>query len=186
MRDLAESLIELLTNSLEAHASFIEDKLSMNERTELCIEDNGHGIEQDRLSDITSPFSTSRITRDLGFGLAFFKQAITQAEGHLDIQSIRHRGTLIKASYNHHHIDAMHLGNIGESIALILHRSPDLDLIFTLQKSSSIQTFRSREIKEVLFPLTLNEPEIQKWIEAYINSFFDMKGKAYEKFRRIE
>lgn len=171
MRDLAESLLELLVNSEEAKARTIDIKLTLDSIIELQIIDDGCGIAADTLKDITSPFNTSRVSRDLGFGLAFFKQAIEQADGHLSIQSQLNKGTTISASYSKDHIDAMPLGNIGESIALILHRNPDLDLNFTLQ-TSSIKIFRSREIKEAVFPLTLNEVEVNKWIEAHINSLF--------------
>lgn len=172
MKDLAEVSLELLMNSLEAHASRIEIELSLDETNHILIQDNGDGIPEERLNTITSPFSTSRSTRTLGFGLAFFKQAIEQADGRIEIQSKLHEGTRIQGWWKASHMDALPLGNIGETLALVLQRSPQCELTFTLIQNQKTNTFNSVEIQALITPLTLDEPEIQRWIENSINSLF--------------
>ena len=172
MKDLAEIILELLINACEAKATSIEFDLYLDNENRLVIKDNGCGIAEEDLKDITSPFKTSRSSRNLGFGLAFFAQAIQQAQGKIDIQSKLNQGTRIEAICNSQHIDACPLGNIGESIALVIQRNPELDLSFTLHKKSSIEAFRSCEVREAIHPLSINEIEILKWIEEKINSLF--------------
>lgn len=168
MKDVAELLIELLTNSVEADASEIHIKLELNDRYHLRIEDNGKGIHPDKLPTITSPFSTSRITRKTGFGLAFFKQAIEQANGEISIQS--NQTTMIEAHWDSQHFDAPPLGNIGETIAFILQRKPDLNCVVDIIKQEKLNTFNSKEISEVIHPLTFSEVAIVAWVEDSINS----------------
>lgn len=177
MKDLAEVSLELLINACEAHATEISFDLFLDPIHSLIITDNGNGISKEDLKEITSPFKTSRTTRKLGFGLAFFAQAIQQASGEIDIQSEVNIGTIIKAKWDSQHIDALAIGNLGESIALVLQRNPDVDFTFTLHKLSSIQTFRSREVKEAIHPLSINEIEILKWIEEHINSLFYLERR---------
>ncbi len=172
MKDLAEVSLELLINACEAKASYIDFELNLDHTNKLIIKDNGCGIAEEDLKDITSPFKTNRETRDCGFGLAFFAQAIQQADGVYEIRSVVNQGTSIEASWNANHIDALPLGNIGESIALCLQRNPDLDLNFTLRHLSSIKTFRSCEVKEAIHPLSISDIEVLKWIENTINSLF--------------
>ncbi len=174
MKDLAEVSLELFINACEAQATVIEFRLILDSINQLSIKDNGCGMSKEDLKDITSCFKTSRSTRNLGFGCAFFAQAIQQADGQIEIQSELNQGTIIYASWDSNHIDALPLGNLGESIALVLQRNPDLDFSFTLQKKSSIKTFRSREVKEAIHPLTIDEIEIIKWIEQHINSLFNI------------
>ena len=172
MKDLAEISLELLINACEAHASTIDFDLTLGDINKLSIKDSGCGISKENLKEITSPFKTSRSSRNLGFGLAFFAQAIQQADGSIDIQSKVNEGSQVSAHWNAKHIDAPPLGNIGESIALVLQRNPEMDLNFTLHTKSSIKTFRTCEVKVSIHPLSINEIEILKWIEEHINSLF--------------
>ena len=172
MKDLAEVSLELLVNSLEAHATHVSFELSLGTLNRMVLRDNGKGMDKAMLKTITSPYSTSRQTRSLGFGLAFFKQAVEQAEGSIEIHSEVGKGTTVIGQWVSSHIDALPMGNLGETIALILQRSPQCDLRFTLNQNQTTQTFNSRDVRDIIAPLTLDEPEIQRWIETSINSLF--------------
>lgn len=172
MKDLAELCLEILINSIEADASKIDFELSLDTQNKVVIHDNGKGIDPDILIDITNPYHTSRLTRQLGFGLAFFKQAIEQANGHIEISSTLKVGTRVEGIWDSGHIDAIPLGNIGESVALVIQRMPELEFTFSLRIQDELKEFKSLEVKEAIHPLSLAEVEIIAWIETYINSLF--------------
>lgn len=171
MKDLAEVSLELLINSLEAGAQSITFDLDiLQEITSLTITDDGKGMSQELIKIVTSPFTTSRSTRSLGFGLAFYKQAVEQAQGSLQITSKEGVGTTLTACWKTQHIDALPLGNLGETIAFVLQRSPTCHLHFHLKDSTKSYDFISEDIASTLHPVPLDTPEVLTWIINTINT----------------
>lgn len=165
MKDLAEVSLELLINSLEAQANALEFTLDLgHDPCVLSLIDNGKGMDEALLAKVTSPFTSTRVTRSTGFGLAFFQQAIQQANGQVNIFSKPNQGTRILATWDGHHLDALPLGNMGETLALVLQRQPHLHLNFHITKHARSYHFSSDECALALEPVSLDEPSVQQWI----------------------
>jgi signal transduction histidine kinase len=63
-------------------------------KLELCFEDTGSGISEDKLPRIFDPFFTTKST-GLGLGLALTKRVIEEHKGKLEIKSTEGRGTTV-------------------------------------------------------------------------------------------
>lgn len=173
MQDLAMISLELLQNSIAAKASKINFTLALAQddgTSTMTIEDNGCGMDEATVAKISSPFYTSRKTRKVGLGVAFFKQAIQQANGSCQIISELNQGTTIKGTWESNHWDAPPLGNIGETILIIIQGNPNIHLMFKFSYHSSVTSFDSKAFEASIAPVSISEPAILRWIESDINT----------------
>jgi hypothetical protein len=172
MQDLAMISLELLQNSIAAKASMINFTLALAQddgTSTMIIEDNGCGMDEATVAKISSPFFTSRTTRKVGLGVSFFKQAIQQANGSCQIISALNQGTTIKGTWESNHWDAPPLGNLGETILILIQGYPNIHLTFNFSYHLSVTSFDSKMFEASIAPVSISEPAILRWIESDIN-----------------
>lgn len=172
MQDIAMISLELVQNSISAKATHIDFRLMLNQAdgsSTLSIKDDGCGMDEVTLKKVSSPFFTSRITRKVGLGVAFFKQAIEQAGGIWNITSVLNQGTTVSGTWQTDHWDAPPLGNIGEVILICLQSRPDIHLSFSFSFNVSVYTFDSKAFEASIAPVELSDFAILRWIESEIN-----------------
>lgn len=172
MQDLAMYLIEIIMNSIYASCSLINISIfynSKDEQIELIVEDNGKGISADKLAYITNPFMTSRTTRKIGLGVALLQALCDQCGGSLIVKSKEQLGTITIASLPSNHWDIPPLGNIGEMMMFCIQANCNIDFTLNFQVDDSRYYFDTREIKQMLEGVSLDEPEILLWIKDFIN-----------------
>ena len=76
MKDISFHILDIVQNSLHAGADRIGIEMveNTNEGTlKLTITDNGSGMDQKRLDQVTDPFFTSSTTKKVGLGLPLIK-----------------------------------------------------------------------------------------------------------------
>jgi len=172
VQDLAMLSLELIQNSLQANATRIDLTVLLNQNngtSSLRVADNGWGMDESTLSQVSSPFFTTRTTRNVGFGVAFFKQAIQQANGTCQIVSALNQGTTVTGVWQSDHWDAPPLGNLGEVVLIALQSHPELQLIFNFSTNLNVYTFDSKTFETSIAPVPISELAILKWIESEIN-----------------
>jgi len=133
MEDLALHILDIAQNSLEAGATLVEIDLSEDvaaDRLVIEVRDNGPGMEPEALARATDPFFTTRITRRVGLGLPFLAQAARAAEGKLEIDSQRGKGTRVRATFRHSHIDRAPVGDIETTLLVLLAGNPEVEIRF--------------------------------------------------------
>ena len=75
MRELALNVLDIAENSLSAGAKNIAIALRADferDEMEICIRDDGCGMDAKMLARVTDPFTTTRTTRKVGMGLPLF------------------------------------------------------------------------------------------------------------------
>lgn len=175
MRELSLHILDIVQNSIKAEASliiidieadFIQDKLTIR------ITDDGKGMSKEMLTKVIDPFTTSRTTRKVGMGIPFFKMAAENSGGSFEISSKEGMGTVVKATFKISSIDRVPLGEMEETIAVLLTGSPDRDFILNYQifeiSSKREFNFDTREIKEELEDIPIDEYEVVDSIKTYI------------------
>jgi hypothetical protein len=171
MRELSLHILDALENSLEAGATLIElvieEDLAADWLT-IAIHDNGRGMNEDQLARINDPFFTTRSTRHVGLGIPLFMAAAERCEGNLDITSQSGKGTELRATFRHSHIDRAPLGDItGTLLATILAGSCDLHYIHRLDGREF--EFRTADVRAKLGDIPLTHPEVRKWLRDFID-----------------
>jgi signal transduction histidine kinase len=94
------------------------------------INDDGCGMDEATLAKVLDPFFTSRKVRRVGLGLPLLKQAAEAAGGELRIESQPKLGTKVCATFQLNHIDRQPLGDIIQSLRLLIVTHPEIRFIF--------------------------------------------------------
>ena len=172
MQDLAMHILELLMNSIHATSFniYLTIKNSIKENLiEIILIDDGKGMDEKTLNNVTSPFSTSRTTRKIGLGVAFMKALCDQCNGTLVITSEINKGTKIIAKIQKNHWDVPPLGNLGEMMMYAIGANENIDYQFSYIDDKHQFDFNTNQIKEEITPVKIIEPDILIWIKEYIN-----------------
>ena len=174
MVDLSLHILDVATNAFKANASCVKVTIEENENDiEIWIEDDGCGMSREVLENVTNPFFTSRTTRKVGLGIPLFQQTCEQTGGYVQIQSTVGIGTCIHAKMYTHHIDAIPLGDIAESIFVLAINPYQVDVHFKMKfKEEPHPMFEmdTKQIKEILEDVPLTEPSVMSWIKEYITA----------------
>lgn len=163
--------MDLARNSIRAQADRICILVKADSQGHLLvsIEDNGYGMSPELLEKVQDPFTTSRTTRKVGMGIPFFRQASLMAGGEFRIDSVLNHGTQVEGSFVIENIDRIPLGDIGETVKLLIMCEPDVRYILKLSSRNGHFTMDTDEIKENLGDAPISQQEILEWIRGYIN-----------------
>ena len=172
MKDISLHLMDIAQNSIVAGANRITISMRIqNDLEKLLFEiiDNGRGMNQEFLEKVTDPFKTSRTTREVGLGIPLLKQSAEMAGGEFNLQSEPLKGTKLNASFEINHIDRIPLGDISETVKLLIMANPNIS--WTIQLSSSKNEFIlvTDEIKDQLDGVPIEDNNVLEWIQNTIN-----------------
>jgi len=172
VRDLSEHIMDIIQNSVRANASLVELEIIEDVKADvykLIFKDNGCGMSPDVLAKVEDPFFTSRTTRKVGLGISLLKQNAEQTGGYLNIRSEEGKGTDLEVVFSHSNIDRPVLGNIAETMMLLVGANPEMDFIYKHKTQEGEYVFDTKEVKEVLEEVALNDPNILIYLKEIIN-----------------
>ncbi len=176
MKELSLNILDIAKNSVKARAKNILIKLTETDETlTLMIEDDGCGMSEEMVQNVTDPFCTSRTTRKVGMGIPLLKLAAEQTEGSFEIRSVSetvdpvNHGTSVKAVFNKNHLDFTPLGDVVSSITVLIQGSPDIEWKFEHTTPEGSVELDTKELREILGDVPLDNYEVIKWIEDYLS-----------------
>lgn len=172
MKEISMHILDITMNSIKADASLVEIKIEdskKNNRFTIRIADNGKGMSEDVIKRVTNPFYTSRTTRKVGLGIPMLKEACERCNGYLKIESKIGAGTTIFCYFERDNIDRAPLGNMGETIMAIINSGDNFELVYSHKTDSGEFIFDTREVKDMLDGMSINDMSILMWIKEYIH-----------------
>lgn len=171
MRDLSLHILDIAENSIRAKAklvqiNFFEDENEM--RFEII--DDGVGMDEELLKMVLDPFFTTKDERKkkFGLGLPLLKQNVEQSDGKFKIESKKGIGTKVFFSVNKNHIDALPLGNLGETLWILMTVYEGVDIVFTYEREGNRIKIDSRELMEVFNGMNLGDSKISGYVKQFI------------------
>ena len=170
MKELSLNILDIAENSTKAKAELIS--IEINETEELLtikITDDGTGMSEEVLRSVSDPFYTTRTTRKVGMGIPLFKFAAEMTGGNFEIESEVGVGTRVRAYFKTDHLDFTPIGDMTSTIITLITMNLHMDFIYRRKINDSEFTVDTRQLKEILGDVPLNEPSIALWIEQYIN-----------------
>ena len=173
MQDLSLHILDIAENSIAAGATEIRIRIVEDTRkNQLLIEisDNGRGMDKKTVKKITDPFFTTKTVRRGGLWIPLLAQAARECNGELTIKTEKGKGTTISARFQYDHVDRKPIGDIGNTLIVLIVSSPDVDLIFEHQKNDNIYILNIAEIRKELDGVPLNTPEVIKIIKDDISA----------------
>lgn len=188
MEDLAQHILDIAVNSLEAGASGIE--ISVREDTaqnlmEFMIQDDGRGIKDDELQKVLDPFYTTKKQKRIGLGVPLLNEAVQRCGGTLEIRALPRRGTIVRAAFPHDHLDRPPLGDIAGTLITLVAGHDALYLKYTYQYNGKAFSFNTKEFRAHLGSVSLQTPEVLVFLESYLNNnISDLRRETGEKLGR--
>jgi len=173
MRTLSDHIMDIVQNSVSAGANLIEIIVEENKKKDICslkINDNGCGMNAETLCRATDPFFTSRKTRKVGLGLPLLKHNAEATGGFFSLESAPGKGTNLLAAFKLSNIDRPPLGDIWNTLYLMLLSYDKGELIYTHQTEAGTFRFSSTEIKDILGDVSLQQKEIREGIIELIKT----------------
>lgn len=179
MQDLSLHILDIVENSLAAGARRVEIRILEDiqaDRMVVEIMDDGCGMDESMMRQALDPFFTTKTTRRVGLGLPLLAEACRMSNGELCLQSCPGRGTMVKAAFQHSHIDRKPLGNMVDTLVTLIVGHPEVDLFYEHRKDGKIFGLDTREIKADLEDIPLNAPRVVTALRTLIHSGLEDLG----------
>lgn len=170
MEELSLHILDIVLNSIRAKANIITIDIydsDQNNTVQMTIQDNGIGMNEEILSKATEPYFTTKSCK-AGLGLPLLKQLATTTDGSLELTSQLQVGTRVKASFTKNHVNTPPLGKLEETVVSMLQIAPQIDYFLTYQDDQHTFQLNTKEIKEVLKDVTINNVDVLLYIKDYV------------------
>ncbi len=171
MKELSLHLLDIAQNSFTAQATKVAITLRESEEEdviEITVVDNGCGMSQEFLQQVTDPFTTTRTTRKVGLGLPLFKLAAEMSEGSFSIASEVGQGTEVSTTFKRSHLDCPPLGDLAGTIITLLQGNPDIDLLYTHITDKGEFILDTNQIRLIMEDVAINDPMVLEWIKQFL------------------
>lgn len=171
MQEISLNILDIVQNSIKASAGLIQitvDEDVAGNRLTATVEDDGCGMSTQQVEAVTNPFYTTRTTRKVGLGVPLFKMAAEMTGGTFHIASQPGVGTKLTAAFVYDSIDRMPLGGMTETITALVQCNPTLDFVYCHSYNGCAYTMDTREFRQVLGDIPLNENSVLQFIKEYI------------------
>ncbi len=169
--EISLNILDIAQNSIRAEADLIEIGVLVDKNSDtltVTIDDNGCGMTKEQIAHVEDPFFTTRSTRKIGLGVPFFRMAALITGGSFEITSEVNVGTKVKAVFILSHIDRMPLGDINSTIHTLITYNTDIDFVYTYSFNDSSFVLDTRQMRQILGGVPLDEPEVSDYIKEYL------------------
>jgi hypothetical protein len=149
MPDLSMHILDIVENSTRAGAkevslAIVEDNKA--NRMTIIIIDDGNGMTEEELKRALDPFyTTKKERRKVGLGLPMLRETAEQAGGNLKVTSAPGKGTEVRATMVLNHIDRPPLGDINETLKIVIATNPDVIFDITYTVDGETERFSTRD-----------------------------------------
>jgi anti-sigma regulatory factor (Ser/Thr protein kinase) len=169
--ELSLHLLDMIQNAVEAGASRI--KITIDENLEadtlfMEVQDNGKGMSEDQIAKARNPFFTTRKTRHVGLGLPLLMEACRRCDGDLNIRSKPGRGTTIRATFRHSHIDRAPIGDIPSALLAALLAEKPVDWLYSHRVNEKVFRVDFSEIRKELIDVPVSHPKVRRWLLDFL------------------
>lgn len=181
MQDLSLHILDIVENSLGAGSRRVEIRVDENmaaDRMVIEIVDDGCGMDEERVRKALDPFFTTKTVRRVGLGLPLLEEACRMSNGEMRIESSPGKGTRVRATFQHSHIDRKPLGNMRDTLITLMAGHPQLDLLYEHRRGGKTFSLDTREIRAELGEIPLDAPQVVSALRKLIQSGLEELGAS--------
>jgi hypothetical protein len=173
MKDISFHILDIVQNSLHAGADKIIIEMIENTKEgtlKLIITDNGSGMDQNMLKQVTDPFFTSSTTKKVGLGLPLLKQNAEQTGGAFEVSSELNKGTVVTAVFNTRNIDMIPEGDLASTMRTLIASEPLKNFTYRQEKDGEEFELDTAAMRDELGDIDLSHREVLEFITEFIRS----------------
>lgn len=167
MKDISLHILDIAENALKAQATRIEIHIIEDIENDLLrvqILDNGKGMDDKVIQTVTDPFVTTRTERRVGMGLPLLAESARMTGGDIRIQSEPGKVTLIEADFIYSNIDRKPLGDIIQTMIMLIAGNPEIHFHYYHKKTNQSYCMDTEELRKHLEEIPINHPDVIRFI----------------------
>jgi hypothetical protein len=172
MDEIASHIIDIVANSVTAKATYIIVEITKDTGRDflnLHIKDNGVGMDEETVKKVLDPFYSTKIGKKVGLGVPLLKGTAETTGGSFRVSSVMGEGTEISASFDLSHPDLPPLGNLRDTILVLVVGNPDTDFRFQVTIDAKEFVLDTKEIKLLLDGVPINNPDVITFLSKYLD-----------------
>ena len=169
--EISLHILDVAENAVRAEATEIRIGVEADtkaDRLTVTVSDNGCGMTEEEVRQVTDPFYTTRETRRVGLGIPFFKQAAEMSGGTFAIRSEQGRGTEVEAVFGLSHVDRMPLGDLPATMHTLITMQDKIDFLYCFRVNDRSFHLDTREMREILGDISFREAEVSDYLRLYL------------------
>lgn len=172
MDEIASHIMDIVANSVSAKANNIIVAITKDTKKALLtlrINDDGIGMDEEMAYKVQDPFFSTKIGKKVGLGIPLLKGTAETTGGIFRLSSVIGKGTEIFASFDLTHPDLPPLGNIRDTMFVLVIGNPDTDFRFQIKSDSKEFVLDTKEIKYLLDGVPINHPDVITFLSKYLD-----------------
>ncbi len=126
-------------------------------------------MDRETKEKVLDPFYTTKKGKKVGLGVPLLKVTAETTGGTFRLSSVVGQGTEIFATFDLSHPDLPPLGNIRDTMLVLVVGNPETDFRFSLKVDSRQFVLDTQEIKLLLEEVPINHPEVITFLGKYID-----------------
>lgn len=168
IEDLAMHIADLIENSLRSGAKRVEVIIAKDGRyLHLEVSDDGCGIAEAQLPQVSDPFFTTKPGRRIGLGLALLRQTAEELGGSFRVESTPGVGTRVVVRIPWDHPDRPPLGDLGGTLVPLIATSP-VEFRIEFRDDRTTLSLDTQELRTHLGDVPLASPEVLSFLEEAV------------------
>ena len=171
VKEISLHILDVAENGITAGADLITllvDEAVNRNVLSITISDNGRGLSREQQAKVVDPFYTTRTTRRVGMGLSLLQAAAERCDGRFSFTSEEGQGSCVFCSFLYNHIDRAPLGDMASTLSVLMAGYPEVDFLYCHLYNGREFQFDTREIRQQLEGIALNEPAVLSHLKAGI------------------
>jgi hypothetical protein len=172
MEEICAHIMDITANALRAGAKHVAISIEADENRNLLVarfKDDGHGMDEEMVRRVTDPFFSTKKGKKVGLGIPLLKGTAETCGGQFSLSSKPGEGVDIIASFELNHPDLPPLGNLKDTILVLIAGNPEVDFSFTYKKNEAVFMLDTTEIREIIDPMPLNHPQVVKFLTNFLD-----------------
>ena len=151
MLELSMHILDIVENSITAGADEVSVLIEENRKENVLtieIRDNGEGMDESKREKAIDPFFTTKEKKKVGLGLPLLVEAARKSQGDVQIDTRPGHGTSIKAIFGLTHFDRQPLGDIVETMVVLIVGHPNVEFTCSYIDDEKELSWDTRKIRE--------------------------------------
>ena len=174
LNEISLNILDIVQNSIKANASLVHIYVNistLNNLLTVIIKDNGSGFDV-RAYENTNTKNKHK-NKHGGYGIPLFKESAEKTGGRFKISSSIGHGTEVISTYILNSPCRAPLGDINATMETLIFCCSDVDFVYTYEVDGESFTLNTKEIKEMIGNIPINNSEVSNFVKAYLKENTD-------------
>jgi len=172
--ELSMHILDIVENSISAGADVVTILIEENRKENIFtveIKDNGEGMDELKQKKAVDPFFTTK-EKKVGLGLPLLVEAARRTQGNVQISTLPGQGTSIKATFGLTHLDRQPLGDIIETMVVLIVGHPNVEFSYCYTHNGKKFSWDTQTIREHFEDVPFHNPQVVQFIRDELKKMY--------------